>query len=282
MDINDEALTRIHSTLIEILDEIVRICELHNLRYYLIGGTLLGAIRHAGFIPWDDDLDIVMPRKDYESLMCLCETELDEAYYLQSYRNEPDFWLPFSKVRKKNTLFLENQAPVNFSLKKMGIFVDVFPLDDAKKERGFQRVQWKLFRLFRVMQDAKYPNTQVSGFCHFLSAFFSNQKLLRLQQWAMKLANEESKTYYVNFGSQYGIRKQTIAKDRYDPPTKVKFEGKKYNAPCDWDYFLKRIYGGSYMEIPSPEKRAMYPSHTIKRLSFDMTDPNETFENIVF
>ncbi|MBR5060749.1 MAG: LicD family protein, partial [Prevotella sp.] len=87
---NKEQLNKLHTIEIEILDEIVRICDKHNLRYCLIGGTLLGAIRHKGFIPWDDDLDIAMPRKDYEIFINLCHTELKNQYYLHNEVSDKD------------------------------------------------------------------------------------------------------------------------------------------------------------------------------------------------
>ena len=96
----DSILKRIHKIQVEILDEIVRICEKYSLEYCLIGGTLLGAIRHKGFIPWDDDLDITMPRDSYEKFIRLCNSELNSKYLLDIYETNPDYWLPFAKVRK--------------------------------------------------------------------------------------------------------------------------------------------------------------------------------------
>jgi lipopolysaccharide cholinephosphotransferase len=94
-------LNKLHSIQVEILDEIVRICDSYNLDYFLIGGTLLGAIRHKGFIPWDDDLDIVMPRYDYDKFIALCDLEMNNKYILDSFENNSGYCLPFIKIRKK-------------------------------------------------------------------------------------------------------------------------------------------------------------------------------------
>jgi len=128
---NANQLKRLQNIEYEILQEIVRICEKNNLSYFLIGGTLLGAVRHKGFIPWDDDLDIAIPRKDYEKFLKICQTQLNSDYFLHCNKTDPDYWLPFAKVRKKNTLF-DEKSITSIETHK-GIYNDVFPLDNAKK-----------------------------------------------------------------------------------------------------------------------------------------------------
>lgn len=122
-------LQDLHKVEIEILDEIDRICRKNNINYCLVGGTLLGAVRHGGFIPWDDDLDVAMPRNDYEKFIDVCKNELSDDFYLHSIETDKTYWLPFIKIRKKYTIFEEkNIAGLGC---KTGIYVDIFPLDDA-------------------------------------------------------------------------------------------------------------------------------------------------------
>lgn len=97
----NDYLRNLHSTMIEILDEFDRICNKHNLTYFLIGGTLLGAVRHKGFIPWDDDMDLAMPREDYEKFINVYYKELNDKYYLDNFNNNKLYYLNFSKIRKK-------------------------------------------------------------------------------------------------------------------------------------------------------------------------------------
>ena len=97
---SNKVLRKLQLTQLEILTEVVRICHSNKLRYYLIGGTLLGAIRHKGFIPWDDDLDIAMPRKDFVKFISICRTELNSRYFLHYYTTDFNYYLPFAKVRK--------------------------------------------------------------------------------------------------------------------------------------------------------------------------------------
>ena len=94
-------LQKLQQTETEILEEIDRLCEKHSIVYYLAGGTLLGAVRHRGFIPWDDDIDVAMPRNDYERFRDICLSELDERFYLHCPQTDKNYWLPFAKVRKK-------------------------------------------------------------------------------------------------------------------------------------------------------------------------------------
>ncbi len=272
---NDSTLKKLHEVQVEILEEIVRICQKHGLEYYLIGGTLLGAVRHKGYIPWDDDIDIAMPRKDYEKFFDIAKVELGPEYYTHYYRNDENYWLPFGKVKRRKTLFLE---PYNDGLghdtANLGIYVDIFPLDDSKKESGFQRVQARImFGIWAMLIIKRKENRERKNiFKRLLSAMFSKRFLQRLQQRIMGMCNGKNKPYYVNFPCQYGIVKQTIAKSSYSPPSRLEFEGKQYSAPSDWDYFLRRIYGDDYMQLPPPEKRV---THNPTRLSFNTDGPDE-------
>ena len=124
-------LRKLQLTEIEVLDEIVRICKKHKLQYFLLAGTCLGAVRHSGFIPWDDDIDIGMPREDYEKFLNIALDELDEKYFLQYYKTDENYYLGFAKVRKNNTSFITK----GFEKKKghQGFFVDIFPRNKGKQ-----------------------------------------------------------------------------------------------------------------------------------------------------
>ncbi len=113
----------------------VEICNEHGLKYYLIGGTLLGAVRHKGFIPWDDDIDIVMPRQDYEQFRAIVEREHGDQYHLQTPQNEPGYPEDVYKFRKKGTVY-ESLRARRFKIKCTGIWVDIFPLDNVPKQES--------------------------------------------------------------------------------------------------------------------------------------------------
>jgi len=130
IQITDEDLKKLHQIQMEMLLEVRRICEKNQIKYSLIGGTLLGAVRHQGFIPWDDDADVGMLRRDYERFRKVCQADLNhERFYFQDDRNTKGYRWGYGKLRKKNTLFLrENQEHLDFGQE---IFIDIFPLDYA-------------------------------------------------------------------------------------------------------------------------------------------------------
>lgn len=269
---DNKILKKLHDAEIEILDEVVRICDKYSLTYYLVGGTLLGAIRHHGFIPWDDDLDIAMPRKDYLIFLEVCTNELKPNFYYQSFDNCKIMTNNFAKIRKRNTLFVEEYLEKLQNDIEMGIFIDIFPLDSAKKEKGIQHVQKYFLERLTVLYMIKLGLGKHGLFKRFLAALFSKSVLLSLRQWIVKFSNSADSNYYINLGSQYNITKQTILMSKYDPPIKVEFEGKFYNSPNDYDYVLRRIYGDNYMQLPPIEKRI---THNPIRLCFDTNGPDE-------
>lgn len=257
---DDKTKIKLRSVLLEILDEIVSICEKHDLTYYLVGGNLLGAIRHKGFIPWDDDIDIAMPRKDYNKFKELCKTELDSKYFLQNYETDPFYWKDHPKVRKNNTLFLESKAQ-DISKAHHGIFLDIFILDCVPKEKSLkQDIQGKLYRIikrlvwYKMLYTLKKTKNIRGKVALLVASFFSLKTLSGFRERIMTLYDNKKCRYYVNLPSPYSYKKHTMPKEIYDPPVKVEFEGKYYNAPNDWDFYLKRIYG-DYMKLPPKDKR---------------------------
>lgn len=266
-----EYLKELHKVEVEILDEIVRICEKHSLKYYLIGGTLLGAIRHNGFIPWDDDLDIVMPRADYDKFCEICKTELDEKYYLHNIDTDNKYWLIHAKVRKNNTVF-DEEIISNVDCHK-GIFVDIFPLDDARDINS--KEQLKRTRKIKIISALIYWKRKLKSkyslklkIVSLLFAPISIKKLTKYQLKLMTKFNNEKCDYYINYGSNYDTVKQTMLKSKYEPSCEVEFEGKRYKTLGEYKYFLERIYGSNYMQLPPEEKRA---THMPLRISFDTT-----------
>ncbi len=267
---------------LEILNEVVRVCEANRLRYFLIGGTLLGAVRHKGFIPWDDDVDIAMPRRDYEHFLSLCGEQLCPKYYVHCSSTDPLYWLPFAKIRKHNTVF--DQADTAHLDAPKGIYVDVFPLDNAASQANlFQRTQARavmtlgLVILYRrrllFLRDLRKETTSVRTSLKallkvlvvFASYVLSMHILSRLQQAAMSWNRNESASCYVSLGSHYRCFRQAIPKSAYLPATEVEFEGRMFSAPRDWDRILRRIYG-DYMELPPEGQRT---THNPVRISFD-------------
>lgn len=132
---NNEELHKLHNEELNILKLVVRFCDENHIQYFLTAGSLLGAVRHKGFIPWDDDLDISMPRDDYERFLSIAANKLDKCLYLHCNNTDTEYWLPFAKVRMNDTEFVE--PTIEKIQTHKGIFIDIFPLDNAKKQKGF-------------------------------------------------------------------------------------------------------------------------------------------------
>lgn len=262
-------LNRLQNTQIKILDKIVEICETNNLQYFLIGGTLLGAVRHQGFIPWDDDLDIAMPRKDYEIFLRVCERYLGDNLFLDSFETNNKYWLPFVKIRMKNTIYQES---VLIDYKGYdGIWVDIFPLDNASKEMSIlQKIQFYFFgkikSVLAYVSEINYIRSRnpIKILGYTICAFIPKKCWFWMQKKIMIMNKNEKSNYFVNLGSQYGIKKQTHLKSKYYPSKKIQFVGKKYNVPNDFDYVLTKIYGANYMQLPPIEKRVTHNPVRIK------------------
>jgi lipopolysaccharide cholinephosphotransferase len=261
----NEILLELQKNEAEILEYIASICEKHNLEYFLIGGTLLGAVRHKGFIPWDDDIDIAMPRKDYNKLLDILKTELnDELYMLDTSCINKYCYLPFTKIRTNNTIY-EEQWLKNY-LGSKGIWIDIFPLDDEKKESFLIVIQKFFIKIVLIILRHKNLNTvSCKGkITRFLFLLTPSSLLHFIINHIMMLNNKGNSLYFVNFGSQYDIKKQTHLKEKYYPAIELEFEEKMYKAPRDYDYVLTKIYGGNYMQLPPPEKRVAHNPVCIK------------------
>lgn len=271
-----ELLDRVHALEMEILDEIDRVCHENGLRYYITAGTLLGAVRHGGFIPWDDDLDIVMPRTDYERFLKICNDVIDPRFFCQSRYNCDFLTNNFAKVRARNTLFIEDYLEALSGQDEMGIFVDIFPLDNARREDGIQRVQKFVMEKCTVLYFQKcglHPEAPL--YKKLPAKLFTKKALVRLRHAAVTLNRDDSSKYYVNFGSKYSVKKQTIEKSRFGVPIRLPFEDRSYDAPRDYLYILERLYGKNYMQLPPKEKQV---THNPVRLSFDTSGPDEVLD----
>jgi lipopolysaccharide cholinephosphotransferase len=223
------------------------------LQYYLIAGTLLGAVRHKGFIPWDDDLDVAMPRADYELMIANAEQWLPQSYRFTCAENDKHYLFPFAKIQDVNTTLIEQ----NGSKYKIvgGIYMDVFPLDGVPQGKLAQRIHFEKFRFFK---KALFPYKHGNGInswlpllCRKLITLEGIQKLIR--KIKIKYSFEES-----FFVSDYDNgRKGIVKKEIFGTPSPVLFEGITFLGVEKQDMYLKQKYG-DYMQIPKPEDRQQH------------------------
>ena len=268
-------MQKVQNVCLEILNEIDRICKKHNIPYFFIGGTLLGAVRHKGFIPWDDDLDVAMAREDYERFIKICESQLN-GYYLTCQENNDNHFFIFAKVCKLNTLFIEKLYLDYYKTSnwEIGIYVDVFPLDNVKKSNIFFFVRRKVVKFLssliniRITKRNTYESFNVlKKIVLFVFKIFNTKTLRRLRDYLCKKHNKKQTAYFCSFGSSADPQKIIYLKEKMLPLSSVEFEGKYYPAPGDPNYYLSKAYGDDYMELPPPEKRT---THNPVILSFDI------------
>ena len=208
-----------------------------------------------------------------EKFLKICNDKISPRFYCQSRYNCNYLTNNFAKVRAKNTVFVEGYLDSLQDQTDMGIFVDIFPLDNAKKEKGIQQAQKFLVEKFTVLYFLKCGlRPDLPKAARIPAALFTRKGLWRIRHGIATLNKNDKAGYYINLGSKYNIRKQTIAKKHFGEPVRLKFEDREYDAPCDYLYILEHIYGKNYMELPPVEKRV---THDPVRLSFDLTGPDE-------
>lgn len=271
MDSNKNVdLKKLQSVLKEMLEEIDRVCKKNDIQYFLVGGSLLGAKRHQGFIPWDDDLDIAMIRSDYELFEKKASKELKNNLYFKCFHSDEDYFQPFGKVCKKGTSYVTELD--NNLEKENEIFVDIFPLDYVKKEDSLiQKIQaYKVKGIRAVVCRRKKLNMKKPSFSvrimQFICLPFSTKHLMNYQEKVMKKYNKKKGyKYLVNNGSNYNYKKQTMPLTYYFPAKKIEFENTSFLAPNQTEKVLEKIYGFNYMELPPKDKQV---THKIVKLKF--------------
>ena len=244
-----------------ILDEFVRICKKHNLQYYLMWGTLIGAVRHGGFIPWDDDIDIGMPREDYKKFLKIAQDELGERFFLQCSKTDKYMPVSFAKIRLNNTAFY-GKGDNNFK-RHRGIFIDIIPMDSRKLKEGF----WYKVKQ-RVANTIKYHISNKLQGVSTKRTFYLN---LFPYSWLTSLRDK----LYEGKGDCYETWGYVFSKSDFTPATELDFCGKKYSAPKDYDKVLTTIYG-NYMELPPEDKRV---AHLPEFISFDLEKDRSEVNN---
>ena len=271
---------KLHECEIELLNEFVRICEKNKLKYYLYGGTLLGAVRHKGFIPWDDDIDIIMPREDFDKLEKCCKKDLNKKYFYQTNKTDKNFPMLLAKIRMNNT-FVREEKWDNLNLHK-GIYIDILPLDlFPKKHPLIERI---ILAKFNILNSACQSGKCLSH--HFISkiiyGFYKilpNSVLQKKRERFIRNICKDNKTSLVcSFGSHYRpIKKRILKKEWFDGESeKMEFEGNKYDVPKGWKEYLIHLYGPNYMDLPPVEERINH--FNFYDVEFDIKERDEKNE----
>ena len=254
MIINKETLRELQVIEADMLRHTIEICDKLNLRYYLLGGTLLGAVRHGGFIPWDDDIDIGMPRCDYEIFIREAQRYYPDNMFVQHYTTEKNMPVSWCKIRRSDTAFMES-AIRGIEINK-GIFIDVFPLDvypDSDEER---KLLFKKDRFYRKAISKAYTSHTVKELLAktintLETLFLSYKKAVAMRDEAHKSVKQGS--MIANYNGAWG-EKEIVPAEWYGDGAILTFEGIKCRVPVEYDKWLTQVYG-DYMTLPPEEKR---------------------------
>ena len=268
-EVTKELQPRWNAVIIDVLSAFIRICEAQGLRYFCAGGTAIGAVRHQGMIPWDDDIDVFMPRPDYDRFLRLAAQSMPEGYEVLSPYATKDYPMYFAKMCNARTTLLENERiPCVF-----GLYIDIFPLDGAcddvetcyREKRRFKRLMNKLEAVSTHNSFGEYvglltKRREWGRFAVKTVAFCCRSWLRR---WLLKQMDS------IAYGHDYALssrvvtysgayqRQEIYPKAWLETPQMSAFEGLMVNLPHDYDAYLRHFFG-DYMTLPPVEQRASH------------------------
>lgn len=251
----------IKKSILGIFDKFISVCEKYNLQYTLIGGSLLGAVRHQGIIPWDDDIDVGMPRQDYEKLLSIGEQAFRNDYILVSIYNDKNYIYPFAKLYDNRTTLIESKE----YFYPGGTYIDIFPLDGIPADKGTKRIKriWDI--RYAAINLILSKNSHQYRKKHFFK-YIIYKILFKNFHNALKQCDRYSREYpckeEYHIANYFGAWKEKEISDYswFFPFKRYTFEGRNVWGPNNHDAYLKKLYG-DYMTPPTVEKRRSHHSH---------------------
>ena len=250
-------MTQLQKVQLEILVEFIRICEELNLTYYLVCGSALGAAKYKGFIPWDDDMDIALPRNDYEVFCKEAQSRLPSHLFLQNNRTDPAYPMIFSKIRNSNTTYIEKSMRDRDM--NHGVYIDVFPLDGyPEKEELMHEIEREKYRfnlsLLCCLSVKRTWKTRLLVFAQklFLLHKYPSRFVNRLERIITQYPTSDSKLW-CNHGNWQG-KLEYAPREQYGEGIFTEFEGLKVRIPEKYDEYLTQKYGDWRADLP-PEQQ---------------------------
>ena len=245
---------------IEMLKIFDKICHDNNLKYLVGFGTLLGAVRHKGFIPWDDDIDLIMLRDDYEKMLKVAPKYLPENLFLQTNKSDPEFPRTYAKLRMNNTT-LKTEAFSNLDIHH-GICLDIFPVDYTARNKKIQTFHMTLIKYTQILIDyrninsVKKPYLPIKYTLKFISKLVPKKIIDLVIKYFSILFIKRKNNPVTIFSTRQNF---AIDLNILFPVKKLTFEGINVPVPNQWDEYLKCLYG-DYMILPPAEERKSHHS----------------------
>lgn len=245
---------------LEILCLFQKLCIEHKLRFFLTAGSLLGAVRHGGFIPWDDDIDVVMFRDDFDRFQKYVVPQLPQGYFYQDSSTDKNYPFYFAKLRKDETEVIEPLLE-GVSIHS-GVYIDIFPLDCCPKSDKLAVFYFKLMDLFTTVLRSKSDSLFVCGYSKWyanilfrLCGMFPKAFVVWTRETTRKLVDFFSKSNKIcTVGGSHGYPKESYERVWFQREESRSFEGREFPVPCEWHHVLSRLYG-NYMDSPEVEEQ---------------------------
>lgn len=254
----------LHEADLSIVKDVVSICNHHGLRYWMLGGTMLGAIRHKGFIPWDDDIDLGLPRKDYERFIVLAQSELQTNYRLVNYQIDPEYHYYITRILDTNTKVIENRFAKE--CKFTHVSIDIFPIDGFSNNCIMKYIHERRILIHKFMSSLHYKDliqTKGRGLIELIvikmlkllptEKIFDFRKQLDKCDNLLKKYDFTSSKYAGNIMGAYRTR-EIIPVEWYGEDSMYEFENLQLRGIKEYDKYLTRLYG-NYMQLPPEDKR---------------------------
>ncbi len=256
-----DQLRKMQLTELDMLVEFDRVCRKYNIKYIIGSGTLLGAVRHKGFIPWDDAADVEMLREDYEKFKRISNDLNEDICYFQCHDNEPEYLWGYGKLRHTNTVCVRGgQERAKW---RTGIFIDIFPVDDIPKNTVCQRIQDVCCFFIRKIIYAHIGKDSAKGIKKGIYSILAKIPVERAHRYLKKFISKSNNTSDNNVRVlMFPLMKEQkedeywgFSKNFYLERELYEFEGYKLFGPKDYDDYLRKSYG-DYMVLPPKDKRS--------------------------
>lgn len=257
IELSQQELRKLQLIELEMLIEVDRICRKNNIQYSLDGGTLLGAVRHKGFIPWDDDLDVTFKHEEYEKFFEACKKDLDKSrFFFQDFRTDPNYRWGYGKLRRLNTEYIKKGQE---TLKqKTGICIDVFDYQNLPDSVSVKKIyQRKMFCLRKIMYSGIGRYSEKSFLLRLWYHLIYLLPIRTIQEIRLTELNKYNNIKSKKVSNEMFTTPRTkngVDRSIYDKYTEIEFEGMTFRCFEEYDKYLKTLYG-NYMELPPLDKR---------------------------
>lgn len=257
-------IEQVHDVLLNIMKEIHRICVENEIPYYIAGGSMLGAIRHKGFIPWDDDMDICVPREHFNRFIEVMRAKLNKPYIINTYKDCDWIIAGYAKVQDTTTIIDDVSLKCEFD-KKPGVNIDVFPIDHCDKTIDWEKV--KKWKVMISLKNSNYtPPSKLRAFIRKLATYLA--PFLRKKDYYIEkidnYASEQSGPNLFTVWGRYEKDKEIIPEEYWGTPKLYPYEDTEFYGVEKAHEYLSHLYG-DYMQLPPVEKRFVHVENIYRK-----------------